>query len=279
MGNVEMGDAMPTMNTVWDRTAEFLSDNLAALTPLALFALFVPLSLSGTLNPLVGTLGGAGDVALGAALVLLALVNMWGNIAITGLALDPAGGRGAAVAAATASLLRVIAAAVLLLLGMIALLLPFGVALGLSGIDMAALAAGQSSDVTPAFGPAVFIIVYLPVVAVLVLWVSARLVVLVPTIVAQRIGLGAIVRSFAMTRPVQWKIVGVLILYLVTAFVATAAARTVVGGVLGLLIGGDGPITLAGVLTATVVAGVSTILSLLSIAFAAQLYLALRGAA
>ena len=42
-----------TMSTVWDRTAEFLSDNLAALTPLVLLGIFVPLTLLGSLMPLM----------------------------------------------------------------------------------------------------------------------------------------------------------------------------------------------------------------------------------
>ena len=84
---------MATMSTVWDRTAEFLSDNLGAILPLVLVALFLPLSLWGALNPLGGTLGAGGNAALGVVMLLLSLATVWGNIAISALALDPAGGR------------------------------------------------------------------------------------------------------------------------------------------------------------------------------------------
>lgn len=265
-----------TMTTVWDRAAAFLGDNAAAIAPLALGALFVPMALSGSLRALLGTLGGAGDVVLGVALVLLSLATVWGNLAVTALALAPARSREPAVAAANARLLPVVGVYAALLAGLLVLMLPFGVALGMSGVDMAALSVGQTSAVTPNIGAATFVLLYLPVFAVLLLWLSGRLALIVPVVVTERRGLGALARSFALTRPVQWRIVGVLILYLVVSFVATAAARTVFGSVFGLLLGGDGPVTTASVLTATIMAGVSTALSLLSIAFGAELYLALR---
>ena len=82
-----------TMSTVWDRTAEFLSDNLAALTPLVLFGIFVPLTLIGSLMPLMGTGGQPADLALGLMVLALSLVSSWAGVAITALAFDPVAGR------------------------------------------------------------------------------------------------------------------------------------------------------------------------------------------
>jgi hypothetical protein len=39
---------MVKMSTVWDRTAEFLSDNIGAIVPVALLAFFVPASIGGS---------------------------------------------------------------------------------------------------------------------------------------------------------------------------------------------------------------------------------------
>lgn len=269
---------MATMSSVWDRAAEFLSDNLAVVTPLALAALFLPMSLTGNLQPLLGTLGGAGDAALGVVLVLLALATVWGNIAITALALDPVGGRAPAIAAANRLLLSVAGVFLLLLLGTMVLAIPFAVALGFSGIDLEAVAAGRMTGAQPGTGAALVMLLYLPVFGALLLWLSARLSVVVPTMVMERRGVGAVARAFALTRPAQWRIVGVLLLYIVVSFVATRAAQSVFGSVLALTIGGEGPLTLASVLTSIVVAGVSTVFSLLSIAFVARLYLATRDA-
>ena len=269
---------MATMSTVWDRAAEFLSGHLAAVVPLALAALFVPQALSGTLGPVMGTLGGGGDLALGVLLVLLALVTVWGNIAITALALDPSAGRAPAVVAANRLLLPLAGLYLLLLVGLLLLASPFFVALGLSGVDLTAMAAGRTAGAKPNAGAALFMLLYLPVFTVLLLWLSARLSVMIPTMVIERRGLGTLARSFALTRPAQWKIVGVLILYVLVSLVATRAAQSVVGSILALTIGGQGPLALAGVLTATIVAGVSTVFSLLAIAFVARLYLAARDA-
>ena len=45
---------MVNMGNVWDRTTEFLSDNLGAVVPIALLTIFVPQSISGAIK-LAGT--------------------------------------------------------------------------------------------------------------------------------------------------------------------------------------------------------------------------------
>ena len=157
-------------------------------------------------------------------------------------------------------------------------MVPFGVALGLSGLDMNAMSEGRMAGGNPNAGAALFMLLYLPLVSVALLWLSARLSLIVPIMVMERRGLGVFARSFVLTRPAQWRIVGVLILYLIVSLVASGAARSVFGTLFALMTDGDGPITLATVLTATIVAGVSATLSLLSIAFVARLYIAMRDA-
>lgn len=132
-----------TMSTVWDRTAEFLSDNLAALTPLVLFGIFVPLTLIGSLMPLMGTGGQPADLALGLMVLALSLVSSWAGVAITALAFDPAAGRGGAVRVANRRLLPVIGVGLVTLLVVLLLAAPIFIAFALSGVDMAALAAGK----------------------------------------------------------------------------------------------------------------------------------------
>lgn len=269
---------MATMSTVWDRAAEFLSDNLAAVTPLALLTLFVPLSLMGNLMPLLGTIGSGGGLAVGVVLLIGSLVTVWGTLAITALALDPGAGRGAAIAIANQRILPVVGVSLMLLVGIFALSLPFGIALGLSGLDMQAMAAGRTSATPPNPGALLFIVLYVPVFALLMLWLSARLMLINPVMVMERRGLGVYHRSFTLTARFQWRLIGVLLLYFIVSQVAGLAAKTVFGSVLALLIGGEGPLSLANVLTSIIVAGISTLFSLLAIAFIARLYLAARDA-
>ena len=82
---------MVKMSTVWDRTAEFLSDNIATLLPLALFAFFIPASIEG--NFAAAGDGRAPGPVLGLRLIQIAfaLLSLWGTLAITAMALDIAG--------------------------------------------------------------------------------------------------------------------------------------------------------------------------------------------
>lgn len=269
---------MATMSTVWDRAAEFLGDNLAAVTPLALLTLFVPLSLLGNLVPLVGSIGTVGDIALGFVLLALSIVTVWGGLAITALALDPVAGREPAIAVANRRLLPVLGVGLVVLAVVAVLALPFGIALGFSGLDMTGMAPGRPSTTAPNIAAILFVVLYVPVFALLLLWLAARLALVNPVMAMERRGLGVFARSFVLTARIQWKLIGVLLLYFVVSQVAALAAQSVFGVVFGLLIGGDGPVNVASVLTSIIVAAVSTLFSLFAIAFLARLYLAARDA-
>ena len=268
-----------TMSTVWDRTAEFLSDNLSALTPIVLLGIFVPLTLLGNLMPLMGSSGQVGDWTLGVIVLILALVTIWGGIAITALAFDPAAGRAAAVATANRRIVPVVGIGLVTTLAILLLAAPIGIALGLSGFDMTAMAAGTPPANSVNGWALSFATLYMLACALFLLFGYARLVVLItPIMVMERRGLGVYARSFVLTRGIMWKVIGVLLLYLIVSWVASAAAKAVFGSVFGLLIGGEGPITLASILTQIVVAAISTLFSVLSVAFVAKLYLATRDA-
>ncbi|MBP2277164.1 MULTISPECIES: hypothetical protein [Sphingomonas] len=268
-----------TMSTVWDRTAEFVSDNLAALMPLVLFGIFVPLTLIGSLMPLMGTGGQPADVALGLVVLALSLVSSWAGIAITALAFDPAAGRAAAVQVANRRLLPVIGVGLVTLLVVLLLAAPIFIAFALSGVDMAALAAGKPPSGAVNQGALTFGSLYTLLLGPVLFWGYARFVVLAtPIMVMERRGLGVYARAFVLTRGITWKVMGVILLYGGVSWVASAAAKLVFGTVFGLLIGGEGQLSVATVLTQITVAAVSTIFSLLAVAFVAKLYLATRDA-
>lgn len=264
---------MATMSAVWDRAAEFLSDNLATVAPLALLTLFVPLALFGTVMPLIGESGMVGDALLGLLLLALAIVTVWGGLALTALAFDPAGGHRQALTTATRRLLPVLGAGIVILVVVIVLLLPLAAAHGLSAMD-----ADDPTEALQASNAKLFVALYLPIIGLVLLWLAARLALINAVIVMERRGLGAFARSFALTARVQWKLVGVILLYLIVSQVAAFAGQTVFGSLLRLAFGGEGGATVASVLTAIIVAAISTLFSLLAIAFTARLYLAARDA-
>lgn len=278
-GEAGRNDVSVTMSTVWDRTTDCLSERRAAMLPIVLLGLLVPLALIGTLMPLMGSSGHGGDLLLGIIVLLLSLLTSWAGLALTALALDPAISRVAAVQAANRRFLPVLGIGLVTLAVVVVLAMPIGIVLGLSGMNMAALAAGtlQPGDVNG--GAMAFVSLYSLVLAVMLFWAYARCVVLVtPIVLEERLGLGVYRRSFDLTRHIAWKVIGVVMLYGVVSWVASAAAKSVFGTVFALVLGGEGTVTLASILTQVVVAGVSTLFSLLAVVFLAKLYFAAREA-
>ena len=266
---------MVSMGTVWDRATEFLSDNLAAIFPLALFAIFIPAAISQSVAPLA-VLGVSTAFGIQILSLALSVVSLWGQIALMALALDAHAGRGSAISTANRRLLPIIGVILALAAGMIILLLPFGIALVAGGFDVQAAMAGGKPEVPD--GVSGFVTVYLLLLVCALIWLSARLALVTPAMIMERRGFGVFARSFKLTRPVQWKIVGVLILYAIVWMVSMLAAKLVFGSVFGLIAGGDGPVTVATVLTAILVSVVVTGFSVLATAFTAKLYLAVRDA-
>lgn len=265
---------MVSMGTVWDRTAEFLSDNLGTVLPVALGAIFVPAAVSGSLSGLGQGAAPGLALGLGLASLVLAIISFWGQLAITALALDPAIGRGA-VSVATRRLPAALLVTIVLFVALFLLALPAAIILAASGADLSGIAAGGTPTVPPAAAPwlTLYFLVMLPVA----LWLGARLIAVAPVIVGEKAMLGAIPRSWSLTRGAALKIVGVLILYFIVAWVAYLAATTAFGAIFTLLAGrGEDGLSLATVLTVTVGGAVSTAFTVLGTAFTAKLYLALR---
>ena len=176
-------------------------------------------------------------------------------------------------------LLPVIGVGLVTLLVVLLLAAPIFIAFALSGVDMAALAAGKPPSGEVNQGALTFGSLYTLLLCLILFWGYARFVVLAtPIIVMERRGLGVYARSFVLTRRITWKVMGVVLLYGCVSWVASAAAKLVFGTVFGLLIGGEGQLSVATVLTQIAVAAVSTIFSLLAVAFVAKLYLAARDA-
>lgn len=267
------------MGTVWDRATEFLGDNIAVLMPIALFAIFLPLSISDNLGPLGAQPGSAQALAVSLVGLAVSIVSLFGRMVIMIMAVDGEQTPGSASRLALARLLILLLVVIVLLLLFFMLALPIFVAVGLSGIDTKALTSGNPQAAAAALrgmaaGPAWFIAFYSIAWVVIAVWLSARLTLVMPVVLMERMSIGALARSFRLTRGIALKIVGMLLLYIVMFFVAILAARAVFGSIAGLLIGPVGPLTMAGVLTSIAVGLIQTLFLALQVAFVAKLYLA-----
>jgi hypothetical protein len=267
---------MVVIGSVWDRTVEFISDNVSAVVPIALMGIFVPLSIYTSLAPLAGGVAPAQRLVIYSVMIVMGLWSLWGKLAITALALDPHAGRPGAIRMAGQRLLPAIGLSLALFLALLVATMPAWIALQLGGFDFAAAASGH--PVMPSDEVRAFVVLYALLLAGVILWVAARLSVLLPTIVMERRGLGALRRSFRLTRGAALKIVGVVLLYAIVGSVAAKATQFVFGAVFGLLFGGDDTVSLAAILTSILVGVVTTAFSVLAAAFCTKLYLALRDA-
>ncbi len=103
--------------------------------------------------------------------------------------------------------------------------------------------------------------------------IGARLILLNPVILNERRGLGAVMRSFRLTRGLTLKIVGVMILFAIVLLVPMMAIQAVVGLVARLILGADAQPAI-GFLAGTAGAAVTSLFSVVAAAFTAQLYVA-----
>lgn len=259
---------MVKMGTVWDRTAEFLTDNLPAILPILLFAYFVPFSVLGSLAPIMVDTQGLSLILWGIVFVLAALVT-WGGLVLIAMALDLSGDprRIAARRLAPALLVAV------LMFGIVALLaLPpiLTILLSGSGID------GMEIDMPAAVAWAMAL--YIPLAIAAGVWIMARLILIKPAIVAEGRRLSAIPRSWMLTRGSGLRIVGVALLYFLVATVGMLATQLVFGSIFRLIAGAGEGLSLSNVLTSVMVAAAQTALSAVVPVFSAKLYQALSSA-
>jgi hypothetical protein len=267
---------MVKMGTVWDRTVEVLNGRTAMIASIAVLGIllpsvirdgFVTFSTRGTVTFALG----------GGLLTIAALVAMiWAQLAIVAIATDPATDAAAARRQAGARLLPALGITALLAVVAVLLVLPPVIALMRSGFDFSAAASGSSVQMTPPSASAAgFAGLYGLAYMLVALWLGARLVLLNPVILNERLGIGALRRSVQLTKGLTWRIIGVMILFAIVLLVAAGAAQSVTGIIFRLALGADS------ITTATLLAGiagtiVTTAFTALAAVFTAQLYVAVR---
>src|SRR3954469_13298131 len=128
-------ERMVRMGTVWDRTAEFLGDNVSDILPVALFAFFVPASIGGNFDALRA--GGGPTLPMLLALVQLAfaVLSFWGTLTITAMGLDLVSDRSAG-RVALSRLPAAVLVMVLLLAAILMLAAPIPAVLAATGHDL-----------------------------------------------------------------------------------------------------------------------------------------------
>lgn len=262
-----------TMSGAWDRTTQFLSDHGGAAATIAGATLFVPGAVQGVLEPVQAAAAATGgNLLLSLAFVAIALLALFGQLALVALAIDPAPDRGRALAVAAARFLPMIGITLVVMIALFLAALPPILLLAADGMDFVAAMAGSRPDVSP--GTGLLLVLYILVLLPVMIWLAARLSLLSAVIVGERRGLGAIARSWRLTRGIALRIAGAIILLGVVGVVALLAAQTVFGSIFRIALGDEGTVNAAVVLTAIVVALVSAAFTTVFSVFLAKVYVA-----
>ena len=269
---------MVRIGSVWDSTTDVLSGRAGPLAGIAALAFFLPAAAQAGATAWGGPTPTPGVAALVALLMLVGLIaSLWGSLTIIGIASDPATTRSQAAAQASARL----PAALLLMLVVIAigiaLALPPIVALAASNFDFQAAMAQAGTATQPKLpvGASLFLFFYGIALFVAAVWAYARLFAMLAVVFHERRGIGAIGRSWRLTRGMTWRLIGVAILFVIVFAVASWAAQSVVFVIFRLILGAAliSVATLIGALAAAIVGAVfSTVVAV----FGARLYAALR---
>lgn len=264
---------MISMGTIWDRTTAVIAGRFGILAMIALLTLFVPPLVQAAVDMVSGTSSAMNMVGALVA-ILVALAATAGALALTAVATDPSVDQRRAFAIASARIGPMLGIIIVLIVAAFVAMLPGVILIGMAGFDIQRAQAGLSQDGLDVTRLGLGIL-YLVLLSIAVLWLGAKLVPLVGVVVNERRGLGAIRRSFALTRGSTLKLVGVLILYSIVFVVALMAATSIVGLIVRLAAGAEGAaaVTFA---VALVTAAVTAVFSILQSVFSGQFYLAAR---
>lgn len=258
---------MPRISTIWDRTTEVLAGRAGILTTIAALLLFAPAVAQAVLAATTG----AESIVVSLWNIVALVLTIWASLSLTAVASDPAVTREGALATGLA---RLGAGLGILVIAMVIALLALvpGVLLLVAG-GLKFLPTGKIDPASAAGTAALVGMLYFFVLSLVALWVSARLVPLFAIVVNERRGLGAFRRSFELTRGSTLKLIGVMILYAIVLFVVFAAATTVVGLILRLVLGTEAAAAIS--IGVAVVAGVVTAgAAVVQNVFSAQFYVA-----
>jgi hypothetical protein len=160
------------------------------------------------------------------------------------------------------------------------LFLPIILALVASGVDLTAFTgatAGPKPDISPAL--AAFIGLYGLAWLILAVFVSVRFSTLLVAVVAAEGGVvAALRRSFALSRGIAWKLLGVVLLFGLVVGVASIAVTSVFGALFRFLDPTAGPFAIGSIIVAILGGLVTTAYYVVQSSFMTKVYLAATSA-
>ncbi len=253
-----------SMSSIWDETVVLLRREAPLMVPLAFATIGIGSAVSSLAQGAIQQAGGNGVSGLVfLALLIATLLTLVGNLAVMALALRPGMSVGEALRLAAQRLPKMVVILILIGLVVMLMIIPLAVILVASGVDMQA----KVPDVPP------LAILYALVVIAALLYLFARTFTLNGLVIDKNPPIiETIKQTFAATRGLVGKIIGVTILFIVVAAILDWATILISGAAFALVGKMIGSPFAAQMMTALVGGMVSAGLSLVSTLFAARLY-------
>lgn len=258
-----------SLNDVWNDTAAFVKREWRLLFPIALLLNALPMAFASAMLPRFEP-GRTPALRLSLlAIPVAAIIGFSGPLALIYLALAPGRSVGEGLRRALSRFLPLFALYLLvgLAVGLLFTLVAVIGVLLVPGLDPKAPSPGALAG---------FALILIMIMLPILLFVSTRLLLVAPVAAAEEGGPLAIARrSFALTRPFFWPLLGFLVLSSILSAIINMVANAVVGIPILLVAGPPEPGELSAVLLLLVSALVSTVVSVYLVTMVARIYLRL----
>jgi hypothetical protein len=250
-----------SLNSAWNETAAFVKREARLLLPTAFLLIALPAAVLQALMP-SPTAGEAAEPSgwLFVLFIPMVLISVVGTLAITNLALRLGLTVGEAIHLGVRRLLPLIGATLLLALGIILLMIP---------VVLLAMLVGTAPT-------AVFVLSLLFVAVALFLWV--RLMFVTPVAAVESVGpVGILRRSWQLSAPYVWQLLGFILLVAIVFIVLTLAVSALAGILIIVLAGQPEPGSFSSFLILLVGALLQAVLTVYFICIIARVYAQISG--
>jgi hypothetical protein len=256
-----------SISRAWDDTKSVVAHDGRLIASVALALVALPTALTSLIDP-NGAASPSSPPAMLALMVVASLAMLAGQLALIRLALGPSITVGAAIAHGLKRMPIYLLSAILVVLALMVLAIPFGLALALLGVPV--------DSKTMPMTPAVTIVILLFIA--LVVFIAVRMLMTAPVASAEEAGPVAIIRrSWTLTAGHWWHLLGFLLAFFIGAIVVLTAAKAATGTAAELLLGPIEPMSASALLGALVEAVANAAITGLFAVMLARIYAQLAG--
>jgi hypothetical protein len=256
-----------SISRAWEDTKRIVAHDGRLIASVALALVALPTAVTSLIDP-KGAAGVSGPRWMLVVMLVASLAALAGQLALVRLALGPSITVGSAIAHGLKRMPVYLLSAILIVVVLMALAIPFGLALAALGVPVDA----KTMPLTP--GVTLVLLLFIA----LVVFIAVRMLVTAPVASAEEIGPVAIIRrSWSLTAGHWWHLLGFLLAFFIGAVVALLAVSAATGAIAVLLFGPIEPMSASALLVALVEALANAAITGLFAVMLARIYAQLSG--